>query len=282
MRFEVRHTTTYTYDRPVYLGPHIVRLLPRSDGMQRLLDFDCAVSPEPAMQSAILDATGNAVVRLWFSGTTTELGITVHSQTETLTANAFGYIVDAPATRLPVSYAAHERPHLEVYGETGKAVPAVADLARRLARKSRGHTLDFLNALNSFLYTEFEREIREHGPPHEPARTLVRRRGACRDLAMLFIAVCRTRGIAARFVSGYQAHAQSGRKRRYLHAWPEVYIPGGGWRGFDPSHGTAVTDAHVVVAAAGTAAGTLPIEGTFYGDGAQSRMDFELSIQTDD
>ena len=282
MRFEVRHTTTFVYDRPVYLGPHTVRLMPRSDGRQRLLDFACTVSPAPAMQSGVLDAAGNPVVRLWFSGTTTELGITVHSLTETLTANAFDYIVDTPATSLPVTYATHERPHLEVYREPGKPVPAVADLALRLARKSRGHTLDFLNMLNTYLYAEFEREIREHGPPQAPDLTLVRRRGACRDLAMLFIALCRTRGIAARFVSGYQAHAQSGRKRRYLHAWPEVYLPGGGWRGFDPSHGTAVADAHVALAAAGTAAGTLPIEGAFYGDGADSRMDFELSIQTDD
>ncbi|MDX1697843.1 MAG: transglutaminase family protein, partial [Thiohalobacterales bacterium] len=264
------------------LGSHTVRLVPRSDGRQRLLDFSCKVSPEPALQSCVLDATGNPVVRLWFAGTTTELGITTRSLTETLSPNAFDFIVDAPATRLPVTYSAHEQTHLGAYSDPGKPSAAVIDLAVRLARKSRGNTLDFLNALNSHLFAEFETEIREHGPPQDPARTLVRRRGACRDLTVLFISLCRTRGIAARFVSGYQAHAQPGRKRRYLHAWPEVYIPGGGWRGFDPSHGTAVADAHVALAAAETAAATMPIEGTFYGDVTESRMDFELSIETDD
>ena len=99
---------------------------------------------------------------------------------------------------------------------------------------------------------------------------------------MLFIAVCRLQGIAARFVSGYQAHVETERECRYLHAWPEVYIPGGGWRGYDPSHGTPVADAHVPVVASWRPADTMPVTGSFFADGARSNMEVDLAIQTED
>ena len=281
MQFNIRHITTYHYDRPVHLGPHIVRLKPRDDGRQRLLDYQCAVTPEPVLQSDVLDAAGNQVTRLWFSGTTTELNITTTTRIDTLNKSAYDYIVDTPATGIPIAYCESERPYLAVYAERDNPPPRITELAASLARQTKYNTLVFLNSLNSYLHTEFEREIRERGPPQSPGLTLARRRGACRDLTMLFITLCRNQGIAARFVSGYQAHAETLRDRRHLHAWPEVYIPGGGWRGYDPSHGTVVVDAHVSLAAARTAAAAMPVDGSFYGDGAQSGMDFEVSIHTD-
>jgi transglutaminase-like putative cysteine protease len=281
VHFDIRHITTYHYDTLVQLGPHILRLTPRSDGNQRLLDYHCTVLPEPAVQSSVLDAEGNVVTRLWFSGTTNELRIESTSRVKTLLENPFDYLLDAPATALPMPYSQNEAPLLASYRHRGSPGAEVVQLAASLARKAEQNTLAFLSALNEFLYNEFEREIRPQGPPKNPEHTLVRRQGACRDLAVLFIAVCRSQGIAARFVSGYQAHAETARQRRYLHAWPEVYIPGGGWRGYDPSHGTAVADGHVAVAAAGLPAGAMPVDGAFYGDGAESRMEFELGIQTD-
>lgn len=281
MQFEIRHLTTYRYDKPVQLGPHILRLTPRADGNQRLLDYHCTITPEPAVQSNVLDAEGNLVTRLWFSDTTTELCITSTSRVATLQDNPYGYIVDAPATALPMPYSQGEAPLLAPYRHRGSPGAEVVQLAASLARDTEYHTLDFLSTLNGFLYTDFEREIRPQGPPKNPEHTLVRNRGACRDLAVLFIAICRSQGIAARFVSGYQAYPETPGKRRYLHAWPEVYIPGGGWRGYDPSHGTAVADAHVSVAAAGMPVSTMPVEGSFYGDNAASGMDFDLRIDTD-
>ncbi|MGD8312450.1 MAG: transglutaminase family protein [Gammaproteobacteria bacterium] len=281
MQFEIRHLTTYRYDKPVQLGPHILRLTPRADGNQRLLDYHCTISPQPSLQSNLLDAEGNLVTRLWFTGTTTELCIASTSRVITLQDNPYDYIVDTPATALPMPYSQHEAPLLTPYRHRGSPGAEVVQLATSLARQTKHNTLAFLGTLNSFLHTEFEREIRPQGPPKDPEHTLVRRRGACRDLAALFIAICRSQGIAARFVSGYQARPETPGERRYLHAWPEVYIPGGGWRGYDPGHGTAVADAHVSVAAAGMPAGTLPVEGSYYADEAQSVMEFELSIDTD-
>ena len=282
MQFSIQHKTSYRYDRPVQLGPHIVRLLPRNDGRQRLLDYQCSVTPHPVLQSNVLDAAGNQVTHLWFSGTTTELHISIRTRIVTVKNSAYDFIVDTPATGIPVAYSGNEQHQLAAYREpVAHTLPRVNGLAARLARKSGYNTLVFLDTLNSYLHTGLEREIRVQGPPQDPELTLARRRGACRDLAMLFIAVCRDQGIASRFVSGYQAHAETRGNRRHLHAWPEVYIPGGGWRGYDPSHASLVVDGHVALAAACTAAGAMPVDGSYYGDGAHAGMDFELSIQTD-
>ena len=281
MQFEIRHITTYRYQSPVRLGPHIVRLLPRTDGSQQVLDYDCTITPEPVLQSNVLDAEGNLVTRLWFTGTTVELRIDSTARVVTLRDNPFDYIVDTPATALPVCYSQHEVPALTACRACGTAAPAVIELAADLARQAGNNTLAFLDTLSRFLHSAFEKTIRDQGAPQSPELTLAQRRGACRDLTLLFIAVCREQGLAARFVSGYQARPETRGKRRYLHAWPEVYLPGGGWRGYDPGHGTAVADAHVALTAACSPAWTLPIEGSCYGAAGNSEMHFDLSIRTD-
>ena len=91
-------------------------------------------------------------------------------------------------------------------------------------------------------------------------------------------AACRSLGIAARFVSGYQAHAESQDGRRHLHAWPEVFLPGLGWRGFDATHGTVVNDGHVALCAAPEQSATMPIEGGFFGDGITAALDYHVQI----
>jgi transglutaminase-like putative cysteine protease len=280
MHFDIEHVTTYTYSSPVHLGPHTLRLTPRCDGRQRPLDYRCEVSPRPSLQSSALDAEGNLVTRLWFIGETTELRIASTLQMETLQDNPYDYILDSPATSLPLPYNEREAPLLAAYRYPGAPSSKVIELALQLARRTGRDTLAFLGALNETLHRDFKREIRTEGPPRAPEVTLRRGTGACRDLAVLFITVCRIQGIAARFVSGYQARAETPRDRRYMHAWPEVYIPGGGWRGYDPSHGSAVANAHVSIAAACHAADATPIEGSFYGTGASSRLEFRLGIST--
>lgn len=280
MLFEIQHDTTYRYNKPVHLGSHILRLTPRTDGNQRLLEYDCTVSPRPSMQSNELDAEGNPVTRLWFTGTTNELRITSSIRLLTLHDNPYDYVVDIPATCLPMPYNQNEAPFLAAYRYPGNPAPEIVQLAASIARQSEHNTLAFLGTLNDRLHSEFKREIRDQGPPQNPELTLAQGKGACRDLAVLFIAICRTQGIAARFVSGYQAHPETPGKRRYLHAWPEVYIPGGGWRGYDPGHGEAVADGHIALAAACMATRATPIDGCFYGDGVHSEMSVDLKIQT--
>jgi transglutaminase-like putative cysteine protease len=139
----------------------------------------------------------------------------------------------------------------------------------------------FLDALNRHLHGHFKPEIRDAGAARPPEETLRLGRGACRDLAMLFLAVCRRHGWAGRFVSGYQARGHPGARRRHMHAWPEVYLPGVGWQGFDPTHGLPVGEAHVALAAAADPADAAPIEGSFRGD-ASSRLAATLHIEAEE
>lgn len=280
MHFEIEHTTAYRYSRPVSLGPHTVRLTPRCNGYQRIQRYRLDVWPTPVLQSSALDVEGNVVTRLWFAGETGELRIKSAFALDTLQDNPFDYLVDNQATRLPMPYGEHEAPLLATYRYPDRPAQEVVRLAAGLSARTGRDTMAFLTALNETLHNDFEREIREDGQPQTPQATLARRRGACRDLAVLFMAICRVQGIAARFVSGYQARAETRRDRRYLHAWPEVYIPGGGWRGFDPSHGTAVADTHVAVAAACSPLSAAPIEGSFFGTGVRCDMTFDVQIHT--
>lgn len=278
MHFDIRHITTYRYSLPVRLGPHVIRLVPRADGFQRPLAWRCRVVPEPVRQADLPDTAGNLVTHLWFAGTTT--GLRIDCSSAVVTMPQAGPDTDAGACGLPPAYSEVELAALGTCRDGGTRSSAVTALAGCLAAQAGYRVPAFLDALNAFLHAGFERVIRDEGVPQPPELTLVTRRGACRDLAMLFIAVCRARGIAARFVSGYQARAAHPGRRRYLHAWPEAYIPGNGWRGYDPTHGSRVADAHVAVAAACEPSGAMPVDGCFYGEGVTSTLEFELSIRT--
>lgn len=136
-----------------------------------------------------------------------------------------------------------------------------------------------MHRLNARLHRQIRHEIRDSGQPPAPEITLRRGRGACRDLTVLFMAACRSQGLAARFVSGYQK-GDGNRPRRYMHAWPEIYLPGGGWRGFDPTLGLAVADQHVAVAAAARPEAAAPLEGHFHG-ATTSTLEAEVRIDVD-
>ena len=124
--------------------------------------------------------------------------------------------------------------------------------------------VEFVSLLAKKVRVSCAYETRDTGQPHTPEKTLATRRGSCRDLAVLYVAAAQTAGLAARFVSGYYfdqspAHPQ-------LHAWAEVYIPGGGWRGYDPTIGLACYGHHIVLAAAAIPSQTAAIEGAFLGN----------------
>jgi transglutaminase-like putative cysteine protease len=134
-----------------------------------------------------------------------------------------------------------------------------------------------LNALNQKIYKSCGYLLRIDGAPWPPGVTWSKKSGSCRDLAVLFMEVCRSIGLAARFVSGYEAGVES--PERYLHAWAEVFLPGAGWRGYDPTHGLVVADGHIVLAAAPRQQQTMPIEGQVQGKVVAEKMTELLLIQ---
>lgn len=277
MRFTIRHHTHYRYSHPVQLGPQQLRFHPRDDGAQRVSGHQMRINPTPTGCNNHIDIEGNRVTQIWFEQETDQLEIDVTMEVETLRHNAFDFLLVPEAAVLPIDHE-HDLTCARAYLERIEPDDAVTAFAAEFSLTVKRDTLSFLDRLNRQLFAEFTQTHRDTGAPQSPAFTLQSRRGACRDLAVLFVDCCRAEGIAARFASGYQkGHLQS--ERRHLHAWPEVYLPGAGWRGFDPTHGEAVADTHVTIAAAAHARDTMPVTGAFSGEGVSSTLDYKVEIQ---
>jgi transglutaminase-like putative cysteine protease len=282
MLFTIEHTTEYRFSRPVFFEPHQLRLQPRSDGAQRLLRFELQIEPMPAGITHTTDTEGNLVSLAWFNNTHERMTLRAVSEVETLRENPYDFLLTPANRRLPVGYQPFELVHLAAALKRA-AVPMYADPARDLAEQirecARGEVVPFLARLTETIYNRFKVIHRENGGPWPPATTLEQRQGACRDLASLFIDICRTVGLASRFVSGYQ-EGDADQDKRYMHAWAEVYLPGAGWRGFDPTHGLAVADRHVAVAASTDPQLAAPVTATFRGNNVEAELSADVIIES--
>ncbi|MBC7945655.1 MAG: transglutaminase family protein [Burkholderiales bacterium] len=278
MILEITHSLTYRYSQPVYLEPYILRLTPRSDGAQALQTFELRIDPKPQHSSAAADLDGATSHCLHFSGSHDRLCISTRSVVETLRTNPYDFLLrDAAYSRIPLAYPGELRAALQIYLQRGEADPQVDALARTLALDNRDGTLDFLADLTRRIHQVWRNEHRESGAPRRPGETLTLARGTCRDLAVLWMDACRAAGVAARFVSGYKL-GEGDDSEHHLHAWAEAYLPGGGWRGFDPSTGLAVVDRHVALAASAFPALASPGQGSFRGE-ALSELATEVAVR---
>jgi transglutaminase-like putative cysteine protease len=277
MRLEIVHDTTYNFTAPVFLEPHTICLRPHTNARQQLISYDMIVEPEPIGLSECTELTGTATT-MWFEGLWTRLSIRVRSQVELPQHNPYNFFVTHPGTlTLPANYPASARPDLHAYRKRGRKSQDVTVFADDAAKAAQRDTLRFLSDLPNTIYNGFNRDVREHGRVWPPSKTLRERRGACRDLAVLFIDACRSQGLAARFVSGYVfGEAQS---ERHLHAWAEVYLPGAGWRGYDPSNGLAVAGDHVSVAYAADPLTAAPVTGTYRGTDVKSTIAYRIRMK---
>ncbi len=281
MRFCIQHSLRYRYAQPVFLEPHTLRLTPRQDPSQRLVKLNLEVQPAASGQSASLDADGNSCVVLWFDDLRSDLDLAVEMEVETLRQNPFDWIITDPSLRqLPVRYTPETAHSLAPFLRGGQPVAgAVAAWASEQAAAVKQDTAAFLMALADTIHHGFHHVGRPEGDPLEPAQTLAGRSGACRDTAMLYVAACRSLGLAARFVSGYSMHHPPEVSEQELHAWAEVYIPGGGWRAYDPSLGLAVADGHVVLATAPDHRLAAPVSGSYRGTGVASSLEYRVALK---
>ena len=276
MKIAVEHSTVYRYDRLAILGPHDIRLRPRDDGGQRLLDYELRIDPPPVMLAACLDQDGNHTARAWFEAPAAALEVRSRFTVETLRANPFDFLLaDGALLRVPLRYGERLGCVLGPYTARGNASETVAEFARAVAGRAGWNTVAFLTELTVEIYGSFQAVLRPQGQPLPAAETLRARAGSCRDFAVLFAEACRAMGLAARFVSGYEREAACA-EPAYMHAWAEVYLPGGGWRGFDPSRGMAVATSHVPVAAALDPEMAAPVAGAYSG---AVRSEMETSIR---
>jgi transglutaminase-like putative cysteine protease len=285
MRYQITHQIRYRYDQPVLLAPHLLRLRPRCDSLQKLHQFHCQIDPVPPHQTDLVDLDGNAVAKIWFANEPTDhLTIETTAEVETFCANPFHFLLEPWAITLPIDYPVLLSRQLQPYlaGQFGGATTALDPVAVQLAQEiwmtTAGNVVSFLIELNQQLYQHCGYTLRETGSPYPPGITWTQQSGSCRDSTVLWMEVCRAVGLATRFVSGYQ-EGDPDQDERHLHAWAEVYLPGAGWRGYDPTHGLAVSDRHIALAASPHAKDTTPVTGAVKTPGIASQMEYDLRIQ---
>lgn len=284
MRYSITHHTVYTYDRPTALAPHTLRLRPRCDVTQKLHAFRLHLDPAPQRLMETVDLDGNPILQVTFPDQpVTQLTIETQFEVETLRTNPFDFLLEPWAVRLPIDYPISLLDRLSPYLQgqfsrlTGAVDPVATQLAQQICADTHHNVVSFLSTLNQRIYTECSYLLRENGDALPAGITWTTRSGSCRDYAMLMIEACRAVGLAARFVSGYQ-EGDPDQDDRHLHAWVEVYLPGAGWRGYDPTHGLAVADTHIALVACPTYKGTAPVEGHLKQAGVQSEMQYTLKI----
>jgi len=264
--FEITHLARYVYNQPVFLEPHLIRMRPRVDGGQLLESFRLVVKPQPAGLSSSLDAEGNVVSLAWFNGLSSELTIRAESVVTTIRHNPFEFILPPNRLLLPMSYSPVEEPLVAAARKRAGEIHAddpVGRFAADVAAEVDQQVVPFLSRLAERLSSTWTVQHREQGSPWPALETFSRRTGACRDLVVLYMDACRSVGLAARFVSGYQQRLSE--FAHDLHAWAEVYLPWAGWRGYDPTQGLAVADQHIALAASARPEQAAPVVGYFRG-----------------
>jgi transglutaminase-like putative cysteine protease len=283
MKFRVSHLTRYEYDREVGFAPHILYLRPRESAAQRLLSHRLSVQPEATLHH-IRDPHDNNYASAHFWERATHLNIRSEFEVERFLPNPFDFILKPYAVPFPFAYEPVFDFALGPY-----LAPPFDDTQARLRAWLDEHFIDrpaetvpFLTALNTLLYQTLKYTRREERGIQPSRLTLDLGGGACRDYAVLFMELVRTLGLAARFVSGY-LHAPAGDDHRTvgaMHAWAEVYLPGAGWRGLDPTHGIWCDENFIAVAHAAQAESVNPVQGgIFSATPAVSRLITDVVVE---
>ena len=267
----LNHVTHYSYDRLVTLGPQIIRLRPCPHSRTRILSYSLKVGPEQHFINWQQDPQGNYLARLVFPEKTREFRIEVDLVAEMSVINPFDFFLEPYAEEIPFTYAAWERHELKPFLFKLPATPLFAKyLAGISLEKTR--SVDFLVALNARLQQDIGYTIRMEPGVQTPEQTLKKRTGSCRDSAWLLVQILRHLGLAARFVSGYliqltadvkSLDGPSGPEKDFtdLHAWTEVYLPGAGWIGLDPTSGLFAGEGHIPLACTPEPSSAAPISG---------------------
>jgi transglutaminase-like putative cysteine protease len=275
MKLLLDHHTVYTFSHRVFLEPHILRFKPRSDPQQELEFFELKITPEPSGRYEFLDENDNQAVMVWFDGEHKTLALESHAELQMIERNPFGFIIyPYENNQMPVQYTSSNI--LDFYLHISENQLYTDDYSKQLMNLFGQNTVDFLISVTRSLHEKVEKTVRDTGPPHPPDRTLKEGKGSCRDLAVLEMEILRRVGFASRFVSGY-SYSEDGENHE-LHAWVEVFIPGAGWMGFDPSAGLRVTENYIPVSSGALPAGTLPVLGSFRGT-ADSEMKSSIRIE---
>ncbi len=269
----VNHVTTYAYSRPVGLGEHRMMLRPRDSYDQRLLNATLDIDPQPQRLTWIHDVFDNCVTVASFNGLTQRLRVESNITLDHSPLSGPEFLLEDRARFYPFSYDVEEMPDLSRAIERGHPDPSgeLDRWARRFLHLGRPtETGELLMTLTYAIKEGFSYERRTAKGAQSPLQTLDRRRGSCRDFAVLMIEAARALGLAARFVSGYLYVPDRDSGEAYLgggstHAWAQIYLPGAGWVEFDPTNGIVGNRDLIRVAVARDARQALPLSGSYFG-----------------
>jgi uncharacterized protein (DUF2126 family)/transglutaminase-like putative cysteine protease len=267
----LNHVTDYRYDRPVSLGPQIVRLRPAAHARTRILSYALKVEPAEHFVNWQQDPQSNYQARLTFPEKTRHFRVEVDLVAEMAVYNPFDFFLEPHAERYPFDYDVGERRDLAPYLATLPPTPLLSRYLEDVPRTSRA-VVDFLVEVNARLANDIRYLIRMEPGVQSPEQTLELRCGSCRDSGWLLVQLLRHLGLAARFVSGYliqlaadvkSLDGPSGPAQDFtdLHAWCEVYLPGAGWIGLDPTSGLLAGEGHVPLACTAEPSAAAPISG---------------------
>ncbi|MDD9971512.1 MAG: transglutaminase family protein [Myxococcales bacterium] len=265
------HSMRYDFDRPVRASPHVLRLFPAPHTRTPVHDHQVDIQPSEHHLYPQQDPFGNVVARVVMPEPVTHLHVNISLTADITVINPFDFFVEGYAEHYPFRYDALLATELEAYLQITERGPRLLAWLSKLDL-GRRHIVDFLVGLNAQLQQHIDYTIRMEPGIQTCEQTLARRLGSCRDTGWLLVQVLRHLGLAARFVSGYLVQLKpdeksldgpSGTDRDFtdLHAWAEVYVPGAGWIGLDPTSGLFAGEGHIPLACTPDPASAAPLAG---------------------
>ena len=283
----LNHKTRYRYDRVVSLSPHVIRLRPAPHSRTPILSYSLKLSPQKHFINWQQDPQSNYLARVVFPEPTSELLIEVDLVAEMSVINPFDFFLEPSADKFPFQYEPCLARELRPFLETLPVGPKLEEFLATVSREEM-RTIDFLVALNRRLSQETKYIIRLEPGVQAPDETLTRRSGSCRDTSWLLVQVMRNLGLAARFASGYLIQltpdvkaldGPSGTAVDFtdLHAWVEVYLPGAGWIGLDPTSGLLAGEGHIPLACTPDPYSAAPVTGAV--DECEVEFHHEMSVR---
>jgi len=269
-RLQISHVTEYRFPSPVSLLPHRLLLRPRENHNVRIESSTLDIFPAHTLQwkRDVLD-NSLAVAAILVPSDLLRIASTVVIQH--YDENPFDFLVDDYAVVHPFAYTSEDQielaPFIRAVYQSDRN--QVQDWLGSLGLQTPMQTFAVLDRLNHAIAEGFSYQMREAPGVQSPALTLTQRSGSCRDFAALFMEACRHMGLASRFVSGYLFMPGSDIGNASTHAWAEVYLPGAGWKGFDPTSGEVTGDRHIAVAVARHPESVPPVAGSYLGSPSQ-------------
>ena len=269
-RLYISHVTEYLFSHPVTLLPHRLLLRPRENHNVRIEASNLEILPAHTLQWK-RDVLDNSVAVAAFSEPSDRLRIASSVVIQHYEDNPFDFLVDDYAVIHPFDYSMQERAELAPFQQL--VYPSDREMIQRwligLSLRWPMETFTLLDRMNREIAAGFCYRMREEAGVQSPALTLAANSGSCRDFAALFMEACRYLGLASRFVSGYLFMPASETGNAATHAWAEVYLPGAGWKGFDPTSGEVTGNRHIAVAVANHPEAVPPVAGSYLGPPGQ-------------